>query len=347
MKKTFKAISLFSGAGGLDLGFHSTGMVTSLACYEVDPIFSETLRVNAHRLGAGSSDLQPTIYQEDLSDEAVLEQITARSNGVDIIFGGPPCQSFSIMGKKDGINDSRGALIFSFAKVVASLKPRCFLFENVPNFASIDSGRTARNFIQAFEERGYSTWSGILCAADFGAYTFRRRFFVFGSLERTKLSSPVPTHSELTQDGLPGIGLAPWRKCGEIFEGIEAWLARGLPLLNHEAVKHKPEVIDRFRALHYGETDPVRKRNRLDPRKPAHSVYVGGVPGKSQARPHIHPYLPRELTPRECAAIQGFPLDWQFCGKSDAVMLQAANAVPVQLAQGVANHLVGMLSGDE
>lgn len=346
MTKLFNAISLFSGAGGLDLGFHNTGLVRSSACYEVNQIFSDTLRANAHRLRVGSCESQPAIYQEDLSDEAVLDKVRARSTATDIVFGGPPCQSFSIMGKKGGVKDSRGALIYSFEQIVASLKPRCFLFENVPNFASIDSGITARKFIQSFEELGYSTWSGVLCAADFGAFTFRRRFFVIGSLERAKMSPPVPTHSAQPQDTLPGMGLEPWRKCGEVFESIDSWLKRGRPLLNNDAVKHKPEVIERFHALRHGETDRIRKRNRLDPEQPAHSVYVGGVPGKSQARPHIHPYLPRELTPRECAAIQGFPLDWHFAGKSDAVMLQAANAVPVQLAEGLANYLIGMLLAD-
>jgi DNA (cytosine-5)-methyltransferase 1 len=343
MSRKLNALSLFSGAGGLDLGFHNTGAVQTLACYEFNELFSETLRLNRHKLSADPTMSLPAIHQEDLSKSETISRMASLYEGVDIVFGGPPCQSFSIMGKKGGTSDPRGALIFSFSKIISSLRPRCFLFENVPNFASIDAGMPARELHKELCEIGYSTWCGILCAADYGAYTFRRRFFILGVLGNTQVAPPVPTHLASHQSTLPTLDISPWKKCGDVFDSIESWLSRGKPLLNHEEVRHSKEVVERFSGLKFGETDNVRKRNRLDPGKPAHSIYVGGVTGKLQARPHIHPFYPRELTARECVAIQGFPLDWQFMGRADAVMLQAANAVPVQLAEALARHLVALL----
>jgi DNA (cytosine-5)-methyltransferase 1 len=247
------------------------------------------------------------------------------------------------MGKKGGTDDPRGALIFSYYKALSLLRPRCFLFENVPNFASINSGQVAKDLIQKFSDLGYSLWSGVLCAADYGAYTFRRRFFIIGVMGSDSVALPRPSHFESFDGCEIDAEASPWRRCGEVFENVEAWLSEGKPLSNNEGVMHTQKVVDRFSTLKFGETDNIRKRNRLHPERPAHSIYVGGVTGKLQARTHIHPYHPRELTPRECAAIQGFPLDWKFSGRTDAVMLQAANAVPVQLAESLARHLVSML----
>ena len=346
MRKNFNAISLFSGAGGFDLGVHRAGCVRTLACYELNDVFVQTLRLNGEKLRLASDLPPPDIYEKDLADDSVISEMASLYRDVDIIFGGPPCQSFSIMGKKGGTEDPRGALIFSFQKIISTLNPKCFLFENVPNFAAIESGEIANSLTESFARLGYSLWSGVLCAADYGAYTFRRRFFIIGVKGIPRVSSPQPSHFEI-QDCLSGVGPNSWKKCRDVFKEVEVWETGQKILLNHGKTKHSQKVTERFAALKFGETDHIRKRNRLNPERPAHSIYVGGVTGKLQARTHIHPFLPRELTARECAAIQGFPLDWVFSGKPDAVLLQAANAVPVQLAQSLGVHLVSLLRQSE
>ena len=247
------------------------------------------------------------------------------------------------MGKKGGIGDSRGALIFSFVDVLKHLRPKSFLFENVPNFATIEQGAIARKLNDEFRKLEYSLWSGTLCAADFGAFTFRRRYFVIGIQGSQAVMRPEPTHTEMDCGGLLDDPKPGWLNCGRLFQQIMELEFEGRSLTHHEPVKHSEAVVQRFNKLAPGETDNIRKRNRLDPNRPAHSVYVGGVTGKRQSRSHIHPFLPRELTARECAAIQGFPLDWKFAGASDAAMLQAANAVPVELGTALALHMVGEL----
>lgn len=343
MLKPFTAISLFSGAGGLDLGFHRTGMVKTVACYEHNPIFAETLRLNQTKLVYGSGPGFPAIHVEDLSEDATIAKMASAYDHTDIVFGGPPCQSFSIMGKKGGTDDPRGALIFSFVKVLMALQPKAFLFENVPNFLSIGSGGISKELKLSLSEMGYTLWSGIVNAADFGAYTFRRRFIILGVRGDVMLPEPAPTYSSKSSSGCHVDAKLPWQSCKVVFDAMDTAEKSGMRLLNHEKVNHTSQVIERFDKLAFGETDHIRKRNRLDPNRPAHSVYVGGKTGKLQARTHIHPYLPRELTARECASIQGFPLDWEFAGRSDAATLQAANAVPVQLAHSLAQHLVNVM----
>jgi DNA (cytosine-5)-methyltransferase 1 len=342
--QTLSALSLFSGAGGLDLGFHRSRLIRSLACYEYDDTFAETLRINLSKFGELSSDHVPEICVEDLSDANVLERLIERWRGVDIVFGGPPCQSFSIMGKtvngkKLGVLDERGSLVYSFATVVENILPKAFLFENVPNIRNIDDGSLVERLRAHFERCGYKLWSGILCAADFGAYTFRKRFFIIGFRELEEIPSPTPTHSKTPQYDMFAGQTERWRCCGDLFKFLGEAIRDNGEIYNHEKTKHTTETIERFGKLKYGETDNIRKRNRLDPERPAHSIYVGGKTGKLQARSHIHPYEPRELTARECAMIQGFPLDWRFAGRQDSVLLQAANAVPVQLAEALGNYI--------
>jgi DNA (cytosine-5)-methyltransferase 1 len=338
------AVSLFSGAGGFDLGFHLTDSIRTLACYELNETFAETLNLNISKLSDPQVGASPEICIEDLSDRDVVDKLIQKWKGVDIVFGGPPCQSFSIMGKtvngkKLGANDSRGSLVYSFLNVVEGLKPRAFLFENVPNITNIDDGLLVEELKEKFSQFGYKTWSGVLSAADFGAHTFRKRFFIVGFRDCQRIEHPVPTHSETPQyDMFTGKSLQ-WNKCGRLFELLEEAIRADIPIHNHEKVNHKEETVQRFDKLKFGETDNVRKRNRLDPNRPSHSVYVGGKTGKLQARTHIHPYEPRELTARECALIQGFPLDWVFAGRQDAAVLQAANAVPVQLAESLGNYM--------
>jgi len=344
--KTYSAISLFSGAGGLDLGFHNTGRVKSLACYEYDEIFSETLHLNLHRLDVDGQ--RPNIHQQDLSSAEVITEVNKKYQGADIVFGGPPCQSFSIMGstssgEKLGTKDPRGQLVYSFLDVIQSVRPLAFLFENVPNIVNIDKGAVVDNLTKAFREMGYGLWSGIICAADFGARTFRKRFFIIGIRDATEVPAPTTTHTKDHQLDMFSTTKLPWNNSASIFEAIKEYEISGHTLANHEKVNHTEATKERFGKLNFGETDNIRKRNRIDPFRPAHSVYVGGKVGKLQARTHIHPYEPRELTARECALIQGFPIDWLLAGRTDAAVQQAANAVPVELACGLAKHIVRQL----
>ena len=186
-------------------------------------------------------------------------------------------------------------------------------------------------------------------AADYGAVTFRERFFMIGVLCVSSIRPPLPTHIDPThislfQEDMFGKNLIPWVTCGEVLERFGR-INNLDEIKNHVFVNHKPETIRRFSRLQHGERDQIRRRNRLDPARPSYTIFVGGELGKLQARTHIHPFEDREPTPRECAVIHGFPDSWEFEGNLDFALLQVANSVPIPLGNHMANiWLIGWTS---
>jgi DNA (cytosine-5)-methyltransferase 1 len=345
MGSEFRVLSLFSGAGGLDLGLEETNRFSSAACVDHFDDALATLRKNVgHSLASGGRALErATICDVDLSEQPLegIRQSGGRIDQVDFVAGGPPCQSFSIMGKRKGLTDPRGNLVLSYLSVIERVRPRGFIFENVPGFASIDKGDTYRRLMDEFRSLGYGLWSGVVCAADFGAATLRERLFIVGVLGApSELPGPQETHAPVgdLENLLPGLDpRVPWVTSAEVLKNIPA----NAP--NQTLVAHTERVVKRFEKLGPGECDPPRRRNRLDPAKPSYTLFTGGVLGKKQARAHIHPFEPRELSPRECARIHGFPDTWEFYGEHDSVMLQVANSVPVALASAIGNHVANLI----
>lgn len=345
MGSEFRVLSLFSGAGGLDLGLEETSRFSAVACVDHFDDALATLRKNVGQsLTFGGRALErATLCDVDLGEQP-LERIRASGGPIeqfDFVAGGPPCQSFSIMGKRRGLTDPRGNLVLSYLSVIEGVRPRGFIFENVPGFASIDKGDTYRRLLGEFRDLGYGLWSGVVCAADFGAATVRERLFIVGVRGAPSgLPGPQATHAPVghLEDTLPGVdSRVPWVTSAEVLKEIPA------NALNHTLVAHTERVVKRFEKLGPGECDPPRRRNRLDPSKPAYTLFTGGVLGKKQARAHIHPFEPRELSPRECARIHGFPDTWEFYGEHDSVMLQVANSVPVALASAIGNHVADLV----
>ncbi len=343
----YTAMSTFSGAGGFDLGFESTGRVQVLETHDSNEKFVKTLLINQGK--SISSDLkialnETLICHSDLGDPEFLKTTKDQREKFDIIYGGPPCQSFSVAGKRLGLQDLRGSLIYSFLEILENTNPKGFIFENVPGFRSIHGGQLKQTYTNEIEKLGYSIWSGILNAADFGSATFRQRFFIIGVKGNQTLRPPKQTHLDQRkinnlQKNLFEETFEPWVKCGDVLKKISSEAVnRNLP--NHVFVKHTAEVKERFSKLVFGERDQIRRRNRLDPNLPAHTIFVGGKLGKLQARTHIHPFEDREITPRECAALHGFPNDWELSGNLDDALLQVANSVPVPLAKSVASYLL-------
>ncbi len=143
MKKPLKIISLFSGAGGMDIGFESTGLFTTTLCLDNDDECIETLKINK-KDGITSKRhnflKNATIEKADLS--SANKYIDPNLVGKwDVLIGGPPCQSFSVAGNRLGSTDIRGGLIKSYLDYVKLLHPKAFVFENVPGFISIEDGK--------------------------------------------------------------------------------------------------------------------------------------------------------------------------------------------------------------
>lgn len=321
------AVSFFAGAGGLDLGLEHAGFKTLLA-FEIEGLFASTLRRNFPDMKVYG----PPFHKGDLSD---VDQIiaTIESSGIQrgfdgLFHGGPPCQPFSIAAnqrfsksgdrfKRVGFESPKGTLIFDYLAVVLHFMPRWVLIENVPGLADIDGGEQISSVIQSLNRAGY--WVNdplVLNARDFGVPQERKRLFVIATrdyqlldnLERKKLS----VVSDVLSDN---------------FEGLSG----------HYVRDHKAESLLRYMELGFGERDQLGRVDRLTPNAPSKTVIAGGRNGGG--RSHLHPYVPRTLSPRECARLQTFP-DWfEFEGSGARQFTQIGNAVPPMLAYQVGKLL--------
>lgn len=341
MSNSVSLISLFSGAGGLDLAFESTHRFSTRLFVESEPLFAETLRANQKlgNLGEG------VVLQADLSKlspAVATQRLSVATKSPLGLIGGPPCESFSSMGKQRGRSDERGKLVFAFSSWVARLPIDFFLMENVPGLLTIEKGAVFAELITRFERAGFAVSHSVLRAADFGAPTIRRRLFIVGARGLPGFVFPQPTHADPRSLVSPS-GLLTWVASATALAGLpEPSLEPPGEPQGHVLIKHTDAVLRRFAKLKPGAVDRIRKRNRLDPQLPAPGLYAGNMLG---VRSHIHPIVPRELTNREGARIQGFPDSYFFNGSRVAIGKQIANAVPLALGQALANEIAKQYFG--
>jgi DNA (cytosine-5)-methyltransferase 1 len=204
------AISLFSGAGGMDIGFMQAGYKV-LACVESDPSCCQTLRTNLpnHTL----------VIEDDIrnvSGSELLMLTGVKRGDIDCLFGGPPCQSFSLAGARKGMADDRGQLVLEFIRLVNEIQPRSFVMENVKGMANWQGGIVLDFIKSAFSERStsegkakYEVQHSVLNSASFGVPQVRERIFIVGNRLGKKLKFPSATH------GKRGSDLKPYAVAGD------------------------------------------------------------------------------------------------------------------------------------
>lgn len=334
-----KIIDLFAGAGGLSLGAARAGFEIA-AAVELDSFAMATHKKNFRN----SAHIQEDI--NELNGERLLTLAGLKSGELDGLIGGPPCQGFSYMGKRDE-NDIRNNLFGHFFRLVADIKPVFFLAENVPGILDpkYDEIRTA-----AFAQLGdrYRVLQPIKVQADcYGAPTTRTRIFFFGydplrfsgDLSEIDFSPPENIERSLVKKALEGLPLEidphwlteemGWRPVGPLGEGtffdrvsnripkglgdpqsLERYLEKG-SVSGCLGTRHSDEVSLRYDALAYGETDKISRSTRLNPYGYCPTLRAGTAKDKGsfQAVRPIHYQKPRVITPREAARLQGFP-DW-------------------------------------
>ena len=218
-RKKYNVVSLFSGGMGLDLGLESTRRFRVLACVEKVSAFSETIRKNKR---AGRSRAKLRIYEGDISDkdpESILGELNLEPGEVDLIVGGPPCQSFSTAGRRRTVQDPRGTLLWQFLRFVQAMKPRFFLMENVRGLLSAalrhrpiserpenggpplepdeEPGSVVRLFasdLQAIPGASYHMDCFEVNAVNYGAPQIRERALFIGNRYNAVVDFPDPTH---------------------------------------------------------------------------------------------------------------------------------------------------------
>ena len=206
-----KVISLFSGAGGLDIGFESAGFSIAVAV-EVDPSCCDTLRTNRPNLPIINKNITE-VTSEEILNAANLAPLEAA-----LVIGGPPCQSFSLAGLRKGLDDERGKLLFEFVRIVRETLPLGFVLENVKGLTNWDSGRALKMLIEELskpieycgKEYKYTiTPPKVLNAVDYGVPQFRERLILVGNREGQSFDYPTPIAVEDRKTVRDAIGGLP------------------------------------------------------------------------------------------------------------------------------------------
>lgn len=313
-------VELFSGAGGLSLGFEKAGF-QNVFSVEFDEVISETYQYNFPNNNLIVSDVK------NISDNQIIDVIGNQT--VDVVIGGPPCQGFSLAGKngRTFVDDERNYLFREFVRFVSVIKPKMFVMENVARMASHNRGETIREIIREFENIGYNVQYQILQAADYEVPQKRQRIFVVGTTGQ-QFEFPLAREQKITVE--MAIGDLPPLESGE---------ESTVP--NHIAMKHTEQMLEKMSYVSDGGTrdeipeiirpksGDIRKYIRYKSSEP--SVTVTG-----DMRKIFHYKQNRALTGRELARLQSFPDDFIFKGKSISIQQQIGNAVPPKLSYAVA-----------
>lgn len=298
-----KVVSLFSGAGGLDLGFKMAGH---------DIIWANDVYEDAVET-----------YRKNLGDHILCADImtvpTSEIPDCDIVIGGFPCQGFSVANVKRHVDDERNILYKQLIRVIREKNPKFFLAENVKGLTNLAKGQVFQMILSDFSSLGYHVSAKILNAADFGVPQTRQRVIIVGVRNDIPFEYhyPDPTNSRTGADGLP-----KWVSVSQALANIPD---PDLPnnLFNHEYSKYK---------LNFNGYLGHRK---LDPYKPAPTVTARGD-NKGGVVILPHPNAERRMSCRELATIQSFPLSYEFFGNRSSVYRQIGNAVPPLLGYAVA-----------
>lgn len=293
-----RVISLFSGAGGFDLGLIKTGHQVVWA----NDIFEDCCETYKKNIG----------NHVVCADIANIDLDTVPS--ADVVIGGFPCQGFSIANMNRKRSDPRNKLYLEFLRVVESKKPKVFIAENVRGILSLEGGKVFKKILADFTKCGYEVKYALVNAADYGVPQNRYRVFIFGvrnDLEAKNIDFPPnPTHGKNTEKLHVTIGQA--------LKGIPE------PDSKHSLKNH---VCSSFKIKNNGFIN----HRPVDPNKPAPTVTARGDLNGGAMINH-HPGNHRRLSVRESALIQTFPKSFEFVGSMTSCYLQIGNAVPPLLA---------------
>jgi DNA (cytosine-5)-methyltransferase 1 len=341
-----RILDLFSGCGGLSLGFLQAGYEVVAA---VDNWKDAIATFNFNHPKARGIVL-------DLGNFDPAE-LAAEVGNIDVIVGGPPCQGFSISGKRDP-NDPRNQLYSGFVGMVELIRPRAFVMENVPNLIAIDHGKIKNSIIEDFEKLGYKMSYKVLLASDYGVPQNRKRVVFVGLLNGRSFSFPEGTHilpkvkitteqaiSDLPEGSLSDGSKYPTTPKGDFQKTIRL---NSSGIFNHVITNHDQKTISIISMVPDGsnykslpeELRNTRKVNiawtRFNSQKPSLTIDTGH-------RHHFHYKYNRIPTVRESARLQSFPDSFIFLGTKTSQYKQVGNAVPPIMARAIAEELKNII----
>jgi len=345
----YKVLDLFSGCGGLSYGFDQEGYEAVLGIDNWD-LSLDTFKRNHPGSNTLVADLSHISPKE-------VESITGlKPEEVDIIVGGPPCQGFSISGKRNP-DDPRNKLYQSFLAFVGYFKPKAFVMENVPNLVSMSQGAVKETIVKELSSLGYNVSYKILLASDFGVPQNRRRVFFVGTLKE-EFVFPEPTHGvgEKLLDKVTCWDAISDLPEDDVNDGSRYEIAAkteyqcnmrrdAIGIYNHETIKHSDKTKEIIALVPDGKNykslpihlQGTRKVNvawtRFSSKKPSLTIDTGH-------NHHFHYEFNRVPTARESARLQSFDDGFIFSGSKNQQIKQIGNAVPPVLGSVIAKQLL-------
>lgn len=305
-----KIVSLFSGAGGLDLGLIEAG----------------------HEIVWANDNDEDSVatYRKNIGYHIVLDDIENIASSYipecDVVVGGFPCQGFSLANLRRAPSDERNHLYRQFLRVIRDKQPRYFLAENVRGILSLGQGKVIERIVSDFASVGYRVNYQSFNMADFGVPQTRVRVIIAGTREDLPLFSdyefPCASHSRNPKRD----GLFPWITIHEAL--------RNVPDPDRHPKKVPNQLYSKYKVTNRNFTG----HRTTDPRKPSPTILARGN-GKGGVCAIQHPANKRRLSIRESASIQTFPLDFVFEGKMNSAYRQVGNAVPVLFAVRLGEQL--------
>jgi len=373
IKNIRTAVSLFSGAGGLDIGMRQAGFDIR-ACIEIDVNACETLRHNISAQGDATR-----VYEGDirkLEPSNVLEDIGIKCGKLDLLFGGPPCQAFSLIGKQRALADERGMLLFQMTRYAEVMKPKVVMMEQVKGVLSAKDadgkkGGVFEKLLKEFDRLGYVAKYKVCLAADYGVPQLRERVILIATRDKNGFEFPSPTHRNPKSDELFLDKLPPWKTVGEALSGLPcAWPkekgttqypdeARNhvdvTPDRDRERIRYVPEGLYLASQTHLPEeilrglkSRDTTKYLRLNRSGQSNTLRCGEI--------FFHPTETRYLTPREYMRIHGYPDEYLLKGpirsrtgsvKNLDQHRLVANSVPPPLAKAMGVQIMQYLNQSE
>lgn len=328
-----KVISLFSGCGGLDLGFERAGFEIPVA-NEFDPTIWETFKVSHPKTKLIEGDIRNR-QEEDFPDE------------VDGIIGGPPCQSWSEAGSLRGINDSRGKLFYDYIRILRSKQPKFFLAENVSGMLANRHSEAVKNIIAMFKDCGYDVSVTLVNAKDYGVAQERKRVFYIGFRQDLGIDFHFPKGSTADDNKKLTLRDVIWDLQFTAVPAGPRNYHNPAAVNNNEYFTgaYSPIFMSRNRVKGWDEqaftVQASGRQCQLHPQAPKMKFIEQNKREFVKGKEHLY----RRMTIREIARIQGFPDDFKFVYEyTDDAYKMIGNAVPVNLAYEIAIAIKKALS---
>lgn len=354
-EKQFRILDLFCGAGGMSYGMHLSSKFKTIVALDINEKLAITFKKNMP---------ETDVIIGDIRDKHIKQRIVSLSKekGINMIVGGPPCQGYSLKGKKMGLEDSRNFLFVEYLDLVEKLQPKVFIIENVKALLSTSKGWFKDQIISSITNLGYHVDVGILKATDFGVpQTRERTIFICCKEKKILLPSPIVKYPVTVREAIEDLAYLETNEGAfeqdyctfPTSEYQKKMRKNSKKLYNHKASNHAKIAVDKLKMIppekgkEYLPKELLGKQKfnstwgRLTWDEPSPTIdtrFDASSNGKNN-----HPFLNRSITPREAARLQSFDDSYIFYGSKVSIRTQIGNAVPPLMAKAIADAIYEQL----